>query len=132
MAGIRCDSLEFSMKYILPFLLLSACTAGGQSISPIQSLGFRNVSTFEGSGRFGSLEVGTLPMTFPVKWWGAGTATIQFPQKPYFALDGDATLVVEPITPDRRAELERSMANGYFSVRRDGAYVGLSPAGSIP
>lgn len=115
---------------LLLVLLLAGCQSAGPG--PAAPLGFRQVSTFDGQGLLGPLEVGPIPFTFPVRYWGQGTITLQYPAQPHVVFQGDGGYVVEPLTPSQRPQLEAAIARGEFLILHGTTPVGLSPPGSIP
>lgn len=117
---------------LLALALLCAGCASSPGPGPAAPLGFRQVSTFDGEGLLGPLEVGPIPFTFPVRFWGQGTITLQYPRQPFVVFQGDGGYVVEPLDPSQRPQLEAAIARGEFLILHGTTPVGLSPAGSIP
>lgn len=83
-------------------------------------------SHIEGEVVLGSIHVGPYPLTFPVRAWGNGELTLQYPTKPHVIFSGDGGWIVEPITPEDAPTVRRLIHEG--SLRIPGA---LAPSGSI-
>lgn len=111
------------MKYLvlLPILCLLACTAtGGSFVAPVHM-----TVSVKGEINVSSIMVGNLPLTYPIRAWGEGVVTLQYPAVPHVDFVGDGGWVIEPITPQDRPEVERLMAAGLI---RGGKLV---PSGTI-
>ena len=115
------------MRVALIILLaaaLSGCASG--QASPVQVIS--QMSAIEGSGVIGSVFVGPIAVTYPVRWSGTGRLTIQYPAQPYVLTEGD--LVIEPF-PESVAQTEQAVATGVMSFRHGETPVALSPVGTI-
>jgi len=84
------------------------------------------VSHVEGEIVLGSIMLGPYPLTFPIRAWGNGDITLQYPNKPYVSFDGEGGWIVEPITPQYEATVRQQIAAGLVRVPTS-----LSPAGTI-
>lgn len=73
-------------------------------------------SSAEGSGVIGSIYIGPFPWTYPIRWKGNGTITLQYPTQPYVLLEGDFTW--EPVYPEQLPAVEAERAAGRFAVVR--------------
>jgi hypothetical protein len=105
-------------------LVLAGCASS--PVSPVQAIS--QMSSIEGSGVIGSVFVGPIAITYPVRWSGSGRLTIQYPAQPYVITDGD--LVIEPF-PESVAQTEQAVATGVMSFRHGETPVALSPVGTI-
>lgn len=111
------------MKYLFlaPILLLAACvSSGGAFVAPV----YMQIDV-SGEVDVGSIMVGNVPLTYPIRAWGEGTITLQYPNQPHVDFVGDGGWIIEPITPQDRAQVERLMAAGAI---RGGKLV---PSGTI-
>ncbi len=104
---------------LIPLLLVACQSPDGQ---PAPALGLHQRSTLAGNGVIGSVMAGPLPLTYPLKWSGNGTLTIQT-SAPYVTLDGD--LVVEPLYT---TETHQAIQDGRMLIRTPS---GLSPMGTL-
>ena len=109
---------------ILALLALAGCTSS--SVTPVQAIS--QTSALQGSGVIGPMFVGPFPITYPVKWSGTGSLTIQYPTQPYVQTEGD--LVIEPF-PTTVSATENAVASGFMSFRNGATPVALSPVGTI-
>lgn len=104
-----------------------ACTTAGQSALAV----FYQKSTVEGQGEIGSMYIGLFAWTYPIRWNGRGSLTLQYPAVPYILLEGD--LQWEPVYPQHTPNIQTAIARGHVVVRnRNNQPVALSPAGSLP
>lgn len=102
--------------------ILAACVGApnGQVVAPIQI-----TADVNGEIQVSSLMVGGMPFTYPIKAWGVGTVTLQYPNQPHVDFVGDGGWVIEPITPQDRARVEQLVASGAIRGAK------LVPAGTI-
>lgn len=107
----------------LVILLCAGCATG---VSPIQAVS--QSSSLEGNGVIGAFTVGPVPLTYPVKFSGSGTLTLQYPAQPHVLIDGD--LVVEPFI-QFASQTDATIASGRMAIRRGGSPVALQPPGTL-
>lgn len=115
---------------ILASLALVGCMSTGYSVDPAPPITqvLHQQSSLEGSGVIGSVMVSGIPVTYPVRWSGSGTLTIQYPATPHVIVDGN--LAVAPIPPYVE-ETRASIADGRMRLLRGGQPAALLSPGSI-
>jgi hypothetical protein len=99
---------------LLLLLVLAGCAVdpgggGGQVFIPGA---ITQRSEVQGSGTIGSIFIGAFAWTYPIRWSGEGTLTIQYPAQPHIILDGN--FVWEPVYPEQREAIQREIALGNF------------------
>ncbi len=116
------------MKYALAVaaLLLAGCASSGQTPGPVVPV--RAVGTVEGTAVGPQVFVGPIPMNALVRVTGKYSYTAQ-PFPPYLTIDGDYSIVVEPL-PGREAEAQRAVATGAILIRRAGVAGSLNRTGT--
>ncbi len=105
---------------------LSGCQSGGGSVttSPLTAEGSAN-----GDSTGPQVKLFGQPVTALVKIHGEVQYTIQ-PFPPYVTLDGDYTIIVEPIQ-GREHEAQMAVRYGHLLIRRNGQPAQLNAPGSI-
>lgn len=98
---------------LILFLTACASTGGGAVIVPT---GLYQETEAEGHGTIGSVHVGMMPVTYPIKWVGSGRIVLQYPAQPYLWLDGDFTW--EVVVPEQAPMVEAELRAGRFKVGR--------------
>lgn len=117
---------------IVAAVLVCGCmttSGGGSSVTPLQAV--RQESRAQGEGEFGSLFVGPFPLTYPLRWRGNGTITLQYPQTPHVVFNGTADFIVEPIAPEYVDRAHADVAAGRVVIFRNGQRTGLAPVGTV-
>ena len=131
----------YLLKRVLPVIVLAigmaavltncpSCSSGLGGVA--NSMPVHQVTEFNGEGRVGALRMGPFTWTTPVRFWGQGTLTIQWPAKPHIAFEGDGGYLVEPESAGDAAAINAARARGEFQIVQRGQPVALAPAGSIP
>lgn len=105
-------------------LALAGCTSAGGTLVPIRATG-KASGDAEGPQVF----VGGVPMNALVRVHGNVTYTIQA-APPYVTLDGDYTIVVEPM-PGKELEAQEAIERGDLLIRREGQPGNLNAPGSV-
>jgi len=106
-------------------LLMVGCVADSSG-EPTVVAPISQTSHVEGEVVLGSVMLGPYPLTFPIRAWGNGDITLQYPNKPYVTFEGEGGWIVEPITPQYEAEVRRQIAAGEIRIPSS-----LSPSGTI-
>ena len=96
---------------LVALLLLASCVSSGDGTIIVQP-GISQTSTVQGEGTFGSVTVSGFPFTYPIRWSGSGTITLQYPAQPYVVLAGELDWIVEPFTPSDEPAVRAAMARG--------------------
>lgn len=117
---------------VVPALLslaaaLSACTGVGGGAAAAVPL--RAVGSASGDATGPQVFLAGVPMNALVKVHGDVKYTVQ-PVPPFVTLDGDYTVIVEPL-PGREAEAQRAIESGDLLIRREGKPSNLNAPGSV-
>lgn len=103
---------------------------GGGDGGIVVPMTVHQTSSIEGSGTIGSVYIGLFAWTYPIKWQGRGTMTLQYPAQPYIVLEGE--LIWEPVYPEQYPSIVQAISRGEIAVvNPNRVQVPLSPAGTI-
>ena len=92
--------------------LVGACMSpGGNVVIPTE---VKQMSTLQGEGEIGAVFIGGYAFTYPIRWRGSGSMTLQYPQTPHILLKG--SLVWEPVVPGQLPAIQAEIAAGRFRV----------------
>lgn len=107
---------------------LSACTGlGGGGVAA--AVPIRAVGSASGDSAGPQVFIGGIPMNALVRIHGDVKYTVQ-PVPPFVTLDGDHTVIVEPL-PGKEAEAQRAIESGDLLIRRAGKPSNLNAPGSV-
>jgi hypothetical protein len=112
------------LAVLLVAALLVGCSSAGGSLVPIRAVG-----SAVGDATGPQVFLLDQPMNALVKIHGEVKYTVQ-PFPPYVTLDGDYTIIVEPL-PGREVEAQASIESGALLIRRAGQPSALNAPGSI-
>ena len=107
-------------------LCLTACT--GTAIPVVVTPVMAQTTTLDGNATIGSLTIGGFPWTYPIRAWGQGTITLQYPGPPYIVITGEIgyEIVVEPVSESDRPAIDAALARGDLVILSNGRRAGLA------
>lgn len=105
-------------------LCLAGCASGVGAAIPLRAVG-----SASGDAEGPQVFLAGVPMNALVKIHGNVKYTVQ-PMPPYVTLDGDYTIIVEPL-PGKEAETQEAIQRGDMLIRRAGQPGALNAPGSI-
>ncbi len=116
--------MRSALLSIVAAVFLAGCSTAGGSIVPLRAVG-KASGDAEGPQVF----LAGIPMNALVRIHGTVTYTVQA-MPPYVTLDGDYTIIVEPL-PGKEAEAQEAVTRGDMLIRRGGQPSNLNAPGSI-